>query len=73
MRNSVQLRMVWVYDLNDEDRRNILAELEALLRAGSLRHNVAQRLPLSEAARAHELVEQGAVIGNVVLDIAEFS
>jgi NADPH2:quinone reductase len=73
MRNSVQLRMVWVYELNDEDSRNIFADLEALLRAGSLRHNVAQRLPLSEAARAHELVEQGAVIGNVVLDIAEFS
>ena len=29
----------------------------------------ALRLPLAEIARAHDLVEQGQVVGNVVLDI----
>lgn len=73
MRNSVQLGMVWIYDLNGEDRKKTHAELDALLSDGCLRHNVAQRLPLSETVRAHELVEQGAVIGNVILDIGDFS
>jgi hypothetical protein len=28
------------------------------------------RLPLDDVARAHDLVEQGQLIGNMVLDIA---
>jgi NADPH2:quinone reductase len=70
MRNSVHLRMIWAYDLGSEDGPAVIGELDALLRAGALKHTVAKRLPLAEAAHAHELVEQGAVIGNVVLDIA---
>jgi NADPH2:quinone reductase len=41
----------------------------ALLAAGRLQHNIAQRLPLSRIAEAHELVESGRSTGNVVLDV----
>lgn len=44
-----------------------LAELLDLLAAGSLRPKVAERIPLAEAARAHELLERGAYAGKVVL------
>ena len=69
MRNRIALRFVYVYELEPAERQAILRELDALLREGTLLHTVAQRLPLAEIARAHDLVEQGRVLGNVVLDI----
>ncbi len=47
--------------------RDTLAELLALGAAGELTPVVAARIPLAEAARAHELLERGGHIGKVVL------
>jgi NADPH2:quinone reductase len=69
MRNSITLRLFLVYDLNAADRNACLAELAALLKSNRLIHTVGRRLPLREAALAHELSERGEVIGNIVLDI----
>ena len=70
MRNRVTLKFVYVYELGEAERKSGLQELQSLLDAGALRHTVAQRLPLAQVARAHDLVEQGGLLGNVVLDIA---
>ena len=35
----------------------------------ALKHSIGLRLPLREAASAHDRIEQGSVVGNVVLDI----
>jgi NADPH:quinone reductase-like Zn-dependent oxidoreductase len=47
--------------------RRTLAELLALLAAGRLDPVIAARIPLAEAARAHELLERGKYAGRVVL------
>jgi len=47
--------------------RETLAELLDLLAAGKLKPVVAERIPLAEAARAHELLERGEYAGKVVL------
>ena len=47
-----------------------LAELLDLLAAGKLKPVVAERIPLVEAARAHELLERGGYAGKVVLEPA---
>jgi len=44
-----------------------LAELLDLLAAGSIKPVVAARIPLAEAARAHERIERGGYAGKVVL------
>jgi len=44
-----------------------LAELLGLLAAGRIKPTVAERVPLVEAARAHELLERGGYAGKVVL------
>ena len=44
-----------------------LAELLDLLAAGKIKPSVAARIPLTEAARAHELLERGGYAGKVVL------
>jgi NADPH2:quinone reductase len=64
----VRLRFFIVYELNAADRQQALAHLGAWLRRGALQHNVASRLPLADIAQAHELVESGQALGNVVLD-----
>jgi NADPH2:quinone reductase len=71
MRNRITLRFVYVYEMEAAERQACLQELDALLRAGALQHTVALRLPLADIARAHDIVEQGQVIGNVVLDIPQ--
>ncbi len=47
--------------------RETLTELLALLAAGTIKPVVAERIPLVEAARAHELLERGGHAGKVVL------
>jgi NADPH:quinone reductase len=70
MRSQATMKFVFIYEISDADRQAGLRELDALLREGAVLHTVGQRLPLAEIARAHDLVEQGQVLGNVVLDIA---
>jgi NADPH2:quinone reductase len=66
---SLTLKVFVVYELRPEERRTALSELGALLAAGRLRHSIGARFPLAEIAAAHEAVEGGKVVGNVVLDI----
>jgi NADPH2:quinone reductase len=69
MLNSITVRLFLVYDLPPADRAAGLAELTDHLEHGRLIHTVARRLPLEAIAEAHEIVERGAVMGNVVLDV----
>jgi NADPH2:quinone reductase len=66
---NVRLRFFIVYNLNQPDRAAELAQLATWLAQNRLQHNVAARLPLEHIAEAHELVESGRAVGNVVLDI----
>jgi NADPH2:quinone reductase len=70
MQNSILLRFIFIYEITAEDRSAVLAELTDHLAANRLKHTIARRLPLARAGEAHDLVEGGDLIGNVVLDIA---
>ncbi|RDI49400.1 NADP-dependent oxidoreductase [Nocardia mexicana] len=48
-----------------------LEALADLVRAGQLRVHVDRELPLAEAAKAHQLMEEGGVTGKIVLNVAE--
>jgi NADPH2:quinone reductase len=56
-----------VYDLTPEERVRCLDELNALLHKNALQHSIAATYPLKDIAEAHEAVEQGQLIGNVVI------
>jgi len=67
--NSITLRFLLVYELSAADRAVGVNELTELLERGRLIHTVARRLPLEAIAEAHEIVERGEVMGNVIVDI----
>jgi NADPH2:quinone reductase len=66
---NVRVRFFIVYNLAPADRAAAIARLSAWLQADRLQHNIAARLPLDAIAEAHELVEGGRAVGNVVLGI----
>ena len=51
--------------------REDLTELFNLLAQGKIKPVIAERMPLTEAAHAHELIEQSAVNGKIVLVVNE--
>lgn len=69
MQSSIDLRPFLIYEISEADRASGIAELTKLLEQGRLTHNVALHLPLEKIADAHDIVERGEVIGNVVLDL----
>ncbi|MDO8906705.1 NADPH:quinone reductase [Hydrogenophaga sp.] len=66
---NLQLKFFIVYHLTPSDRARTEATLTRFLRRDVLQHNIAERLPLSDIAEAHEKVESGQTVGNVVLRI----
>ena len=68
--NSLSLRFFLVYDLLPAARLAALAGLSQLLQRGQLAHTIGARFTLNEIVAAHEAVEQGKVVGNVVIDLA---
>lgn len=68
--NSYGLKSFVVYELKPEDRKTDVTELGKLIAENALRHAVGERFSLRDIAKAHDAVEQGKGIGNVVLDVA---
>lgn len=59
-----------VYQLNAESTQPAIEYIVRMMRTGRLLHTVSRRYKLDEIVSAHEAVESGEVIGNVVVDIA---
>ncbi|MEM6773238.1 MAG: NADPH:quinone reductase [Pseudomonadota bacterium] len=64
---DLTLRMVIVYAMPEEAKQQAIADTQHLLEEGYLQHRVADKLPLSDMVRAHEIVERGEVRGCVVV------
>ncbi len=58
---------IHTYDRHPERRRRLMRRLIDLLADGRIRPRIGARLPMSEAAEAHRLLESGAVVGKIVL------
>jgi NADPH:quinone reductase len=69
IRKGVHLYFFIVYNLPSDVRNLAIKDLSLLLEGNRLIHNIAARLPLAQIAEAHDLVESGRVMGNVVLEV----
>lgn len=66
---SIELKFFLVYDLTPKVREMDLMGLNALIEAGKIKHCVARTFKLEELVLAHEAVESGLCVGNVVIEI----
>ena len=66
---DLTVRMIIVYAMPEMAKARAVAATQALLAENGLRHRLAQTLPFSEMARAHEIIEEGSVRGCVVVTL----
>ena len=66
---DLTVRMVIVYAMPEKAKAQAVADTQALLVEGGLRHRIAHTLPFAEMARAHEIIEEGSVRGCVVVTL----
>jgi NADPH2:quinone reductase len=64
---NLQLKFFIVYHLTPGDRARATDTLQRMLSRNELNHMIAARFTLADIVAAHELVESGQAIGNVVV------
>jgi NADPH2:quinone reductase len=69
LQNSITLRFFLVYLMPQEMRQRATADITRMLERGELIHNVAQTFGLSDIVAAHQAVESGQAMGNIVVRI----
>jgi NADPH:quinone reductase len=69
LQNSIALKFFLVYLMPPALRAHATAEINHMLDRGALVHNIAQTFALDDIIAAHETVEAGTALGNVVLTI----
>jgi NADPH:quinone reductase-like Zn-dependent oxidoreductase len=68
---NLAVHYVLVYAMSKEAHQAAIEDITTCLKAGVLRHVIAQRFKLSEIAQAHQMMETGKAIGNLVIEIGE--
>jgi NADPH2:quinone reductase len=69
LQNDIALKFFLVYLMPSTLRARATAEITHMLERGELVHNVARTLALEDIVAAHEMVEAGSAMGNVVLRV----
>src|SRR5580704_5312218 len=67
--SGIVIKFMLVYDLTMDEHQAAIAEITRMLAANSLVHGIAATFPLDKIIEAHQAVESGKAIGNVVLRI----
>jgi NADPH2:quinone reductase len=70
LQNSITLQFFLVYLMPAEMRQRATADITQMLEQGELIHNVAQTFDLGDMVAAHEAVESGKAVGNIVVKLA---
>jgi NADPH:quinone reductase len=69
LQNNIALKFFLVYLMPQELRERATADITRMLARGELIHNVAQTFELDDIVAAHEAVESGRAMGNVVVRV----
>jgi NADPH2:quinone reductase len=64
---DLTMRLVIVYAMPEEAKRQAMADIDLSLRQNRLQHRIAHALPLADIARAQQIIEQGDCRGCVVV------
>lgn len=69
LQGNLSIAFMLVFELTEAERAAALGELQTLLQENRLRHAIGARFPLSAIIDAHEAVDAGHTVGNVVLEM----
>jgi len=67
--NGFKIEFVYVYELTAAERDAAVSAIDRMLDDKTLLNNVALTLPLDDVVAAHEAVERGQTMGNVVVTL----
>jgi NADPH:quinone reductase len=70
LQNSITMQFFLVYLMPQAERERATTEITRMLERGELIHNVAQTFALADIVAAHEAVESGKAMGNIVVKLA---
>jgi NADPH2:quinone reductase len=70
LQNVITIKYIFVYELTQAERNAAVSGINAMLERKALMNNVALTLPLADIVAAHEAIEQGKALGNVVVSMA---
>lgn len=73
MYRDLHLRTVFLYELPGQALDQAIADINKAIANDQLIHRIAARLPLTETAQAHQLIESGKPRGCVILESDNFS
>jgi NADPH2:quinone reductase len=65
--NAMKVEFIYVYELTAAEREAAVTAINRMLESKTLINNVALTLPLNDIVAAHEAVEGGKIMGNVVV------
>ncbi len=68
---DLTMRLVIVYAMPEEAKRQAIADIDKSLRQERLQHRVAHVLPLADIAESHEIIELGNCRGCVVAEVGD--
>ena len=68
--NAITIQYIFVYELTQPERDAAVGAIDRMLESKTLFNNVALTLPLKDIVAAHEAVEQGKALGNVVVSMS---
>ena len=71
MRKNVLVRNVFVYEMPDEAFEAGIRDITDWLKTRRAQPHIASSFPLDQLAKAHEVVESGAAVGNVVVEVTD--
>ncbi|MCH8944502.1 MAG: NADPH:quinone reductase [Proteobacteria bacterium] len=69
MYKDLTIRTIIVYAMPEPAKQQAIADIDKALVADTLRHRIAETMPLAEIAKANEVIEQGSIRGAVVLTL----
>ena len=70
LQNSITMQFFLVYLMPQAERERATADITRMLERNELIHNVAQTFDLGDMVAAHEAVEGGKAMGNIVVRLA---
>jgi NADPH2:quinone reductase len=67
--NAIKVEFIFVYELSAPERAAAVSAISRMLESKALINNVAVTAPLNDIVAAHEAVESGKIMGNVVITL----